>query len=116
MTSKIQITDRQTYSFFLLPKLLFQKFHLSPYAILTYTALKYYARGSSETCERMSIRTLAKLVGVSEATFKRSLIELEKKGIIRVRHRSTKSAAGRRIPQPNLYELIALDSTDHPML
>lgn len=112
---ELRVRDH-SYQFLILPKALF-KLEVSVYGLAAYIALKYYAQNSSAACERMSVRTLANLVRISETTMKAALAELEKKGAIRVHQRSSKSPKGKRIPLPNLYELVNLMPTaDDPLI
>jgi predicted HTH transcriptional regulator len=109
---KIKIRDRQTLPFLMLPKLFFTRYSPTWKATQAFVALKYYASNEAAACQNISIRTLAKIVNVSEDTIKRGLAELEKKGIVKIRKRSTRSSKGERIPLPNLYELVNLEGID----
>jgi len=109
MTEKeFEIRDRQTYPFVLLPKAFFKIVRPTPHELAIYVALKYYANNAG-TCERIAVRTLAKLAAISETSAKAALKELERKGAIRIKHRSTKSTAKKKIPLPNLYEILNLN-------
>lgn len=77
-------------------------------AILAYNALAYFAHGESGSCENFSVRTLARLVGVSKDSMLRGLDELEEKGAIR-RKRRSKKVGEKRMSLPTLYELVLLD-------
>lgn len=107
---KIQLRDRQNYPFLMIPKLFFTRFNPTWKATLTFAALKYYASADSGACQNISIKTLARVVNVSEDTIKRGLAELAKKGVVKIRKRSRKSATGERVPLPNLYELLNLEA------
>lgn len=109
---KLQIRDRQVLPFLMIQKLFFTRFNPTWKATITYTALRYYSSSESAACQNISIKTLARIVNVSEDTIKRGLAELEKKGAVRIRKRSRKSAQGERIPLPNLYELMNLEAIE----
>ena len=109
---KLQVRDRQNNPFLMIPKLFFSRFNPSWKATVTFAALKYYASVDSGACQNISIKTLARMVKVSEDTIKRGLAELGKKGVVRIRKRSRKSAQGERIPLPNLYELLSLEAIE----
>lgn len=84
---------------------------LSPRAILAYVALAYYRHNLSSSVERMTMRTLAARIGIGESTMMRGLDELRRKGVVKIRHRSQKSANGKKIPLANFYDLVELDSS-----
>ena len=94
--------------FVLTPKIFFTRYEPSWKAILTYTALVYYTSNTTQSCEGITMKTMAARVGIGWQTFLRGLEELKRKGVVVVRHRSRKSATGGRIPLANLYELIDL--------
>ncbi len=102
---KIRSKDRQIYPFLMIPKVFFTRFNPTWKATQAYVALKYYASLNSQDCENISIKTLARIVNVSEDTIKRGLAELEKKGVVKIYKRSRKSPQGGRIPLPSLYEI-----------
>lgn len=99
----------------MIPKAFFKAANPAPHETLAYMALKYYANNQAGTCERIPIRTMAKLISISETSLKAALGSLEKKGVIRIKHRSTKSLAGRKIPLPNLYEILELKPDPFPI-
>jgi hypothetical protein len=94
--------------FVLLPKVFFTRYEPTWKAILTYTALVYYSNTSEGSCEGVTMKTMAKRTGIGRRTFLRGLEELQKKGIVKVTHRSGKSEKGGRIPLANLYEIADL--------
>lgn len=101
-------TDNRRAPFIWISKDFF-KIGADPYAIAAYCALLYYTISQRRQCEHISIRTLARIAAMSERKMQLALASLEKKGAIRVRHRSQKSGSGKRIPLPNLYEILNLD-------
>ena len=94
--------------FVLIPKVFFTRYSPSWKAVLTYTALVYYSNNVAGSCEGVTIKTMASRVGIGKRTFLRAVEELEKKGIVKVTHRSRESESGNRIPLANLYELADL--------
>ena len=102
---RIKAGKRQIYPFLMTPKLFFTRFNPTWKATLAYMALEYYASLNSQDCENVSIKTLARIMNVSEDTIKRGLAELEKKGVVKIYKRSRKSPQGGRIPLPSLYEI-----------
>lgn len=108
-SSQPQAAVRSSQPFLWISKALFS-FQLSTRATLAYLALAYYRNTKSGACENMTVRTMAARVGIGESTMIRGLAELQKKGVIRIRHRSKKSAAGNRIPLASLYELVDIDA------
>jgi biotin operon repressor len=102
------ITDSQRLPFLMIPKAFFTAMKPSWRATVAYAALKFYAFPMS--CEKASMPQLAQLMNVSEDTIRRGIQELQKKGAVKVHSRSKRSAAnGKRIPLPNLYEIVNLD-------
>lgn len=108
--SSAHLKVKRHIPFVWISKTLYRALNPSWRAILAYNALAYYANSQSGTCEKIPLRTMARLVGVSEDTLMRGLAELERKKAVIVHKRSTKSTAGKRVPLPNLYELADLDS------
>ena len=98
--------------FVLIPKLLYTRYAPSWRAILAFNALAYYANNQAASCEGVTMKTMAARVGIGWQTFLRGVQELERKGVVKVRHRSKKSAKGGKIPLPNLYELIDMQPGD----
>ena len=107
--NEFQVQDRQAWPFLLIPKPFLLRYRPSWRATLAYTALRYYASNDSNACERISIRTMAQIVNVSEDTMKRGLKELEKKRLVKRVGRSKRSAKGERVPMPNLYVIQNID-------
>ena len=111
LTKKIKPIDRQRSPlspFVLIPKAFFTRYEPTWKAVLTYTALKYYADSATQSCEGVTMKTMAKRVGIGWQSFLRGLQELERKELVKIRHRSKKSERKGRIPLPNLYELVDL--------
>lgn len=94
----------------------FFKLQPSALAIAAYCALLYYASSSKGSCERISILTLTRIARISETSMKKALAELKTKGAIKIRHRSTKTLAGKRIPLANLYEILDINPGGGPLI
>lgn len=105
MSNKIRSRDRQTYPFLMIPKVFFARFNPTWKATVALTALKYYANVDFGGCENISIKTLARIVNVSDKTIQCGLAELESKGVVKIRKRTRKSPEGDSTPLPNLYEM-----------
>lgn len=108
----ISARDRQRdplAPFVLIPKAFFTRFQPSWKASMAYVALKYYTHTQTQSCEKIPHRSMAAMVGISDATLKRGIKELVTLGIVTVKRRSRKSPSGDRIPLPNLYEIVNLD-------
>jgi predicted ArsR family transcriptional regulator len=105
MLEKVQATDRQTYPVAMIPKVLFTKYRPSVNALAVYVALKLRHKYAS-------IPAMAALMDISEGSFKKGTAELVKKGVVRVRHRTRKTAGGNRRPLANAYEIVDLDLSE----
>jgi hypothetical protein len=107
--ARAQIKNRQQYPFLMIPKAFFTRYEPTYRAILTYTALSYYAENRSGSCEGITLKTLAARVAISESTMMRGMAELVRKEVVTVHRRSRKNPkTGELIPLPNLYELTDL--------
>ena len=95
--------------FVLIPKAFFQNFSPGWRAVLAFTALKFFANNSTQSCESVPLRVMARRVGTSEDSLRKGILELERMGVVKTRQRSRRSPKGKRIPLPNLYELIHID-------
>lgn len=110
-----QFRDRQAdplAPFVLIPKAFFAKFQPTPRATMAYLAVKYFTNTKTQSCESIPHKIMAERVGISETTLKLGIKELVRKGAMKVKRRSKKSPAGDRIPLPNLYEIVNLDTSE----
>lgn len=113
-SSDVKISVSQTLGVVVIPKQL-HRFNPTWRAILAYYAIAYYAHNGTRTAENMTMRVMARVAGVSERTMMRGLAELQKKGAIGVKHRSKKSAAGKKIQIANLYQCKLNDESGDPI-
>src|SRR4051812_10943112 len=105
MLEKVEATDRQTYPVAMIPKVFFTRFRPSVNALAVYVALKLRHKYAS-------IPAMAKLMDISEGSFKKGTAELVKKGVVRVRHRTRKTPDGNRRQLSNSYEIVDLDLSE----
>ena len=115
-SSDLAVRDIRSLPFIWIQKALFD-LKLTWKAIITYSALAYYAQGAS--CKHIEIKKLAYRVNVSEDTIKRGLKELCLKKAIRVQPRfrivkqdNAVREKGKRQQLPNEYVLIDLAAND----
>jgi hypothetical protein len=105
-SSKPQIRDQQTYPFVMLPKAFFTRIKPSLNALAAYTAIKFYAR--NDRSAGTSIPDMARTVNLSIDSFRRGVVELVKKKALKVRRQTHKTAGGKRMNLPNVYEILDL--------
>lgn len=104
----LRLRDSRSLPIFWIHKALIRTYQLSWKAIITYTALAYFADSSTGTLKHVGLKQLAAVVGVSDDTISRGLAELESKKVIRVRARYSKKKNGKPIKLPNEYTMLDL--------